>query len=131
MDRYFWAEAPPYPRERDPRADDPDYYYERGQGWIKRTEWTVDNEPSCSDWKLYGRFLKETTRELRTAIVRERAEYLAPDATGILRDKKLFFREGRSGAATEVIDEDYLSRYRDRARALAPPDLLAWLHNDG
>lgn len=73
MDWYPWAEAPPYPRERDSRADDPDYYYERGQGWIKRTVWTVDNEPSAlTDGNLYLRLLNETTPEQRAEIRQER-----------------------------------------------------------
>ena len=61
--------------------------------------------------------------------MRARAERLVPDASGILRDKKAFFRQGRSGAARELIGDKYLRRYRDRVRALAPLDLLAWLHN--
>lgn len=62
--------------------------------------------------------------------MRARAERLVPDASGVLRDKKAFFRQGRSGAARELTGDKYLSRYRDRVRALAPLDLLAWLHNN-
>jgi aryl sulfotransferase len=60
--------------------------------------------------------------------MRARAEQVAPDAVGIMRDRRAFFREGRAGGGAELLDGDQLARYRDRAAALAPPDLLAWLH---
>jgi hypothetical protein len=67
-------------------------------------------------------------RAAEFASMRERADRLAPDPAGILRDRNAFFRHGGSGAGREVLtDEDY-ARYLDRAAALAPPDLLAWLH---
>jgi hypothetical protein len=72
VDRWIWAEGPLYPPKRDPRADDPDYYYDYGKGWVKKTVWTVDNEPGCSDWEAYSRFLKEMTPEERSAIRTER-----------------------------------------------------------
>jgi len=62
--------------------------------------------------------------------MRARADRLVPDPSGILRDKKAFFRQGRSGAARGLLGDDYFSRYLDRASTLAPIDLLAWLHND-
>ena len=60
--------------------------------------------------------------------MRARAEQLAPDAMGTLKDRKQFFRRGSSGAARELLPADELARYDARAAALAPADLLAWLH---
>ena len=62
--------------------------------------------------------------------MRARADDLVPDATGVLKDRARFFRGGVSGAGREVLDRDQIARYRDRARELAPSDLLAWLHRD-
>jgi len=64
------------------------------------------------------------------ARMRARADWLAPDPSGILRDRTAFFRRGRSGAGRELLTADELARYRARAARLAPPDLLAWLHRD-
>ena len=60
--------------------------------------------------------------------MRARAEALLPDSNGILRDSAAFFRRGTSGAAGEVLTEGELARYDERARRLAPADLLGWLH---
>ncbi|WP_433688403.1 sulfotransferase domain-containing protein [Micromonospora carbonacea] len=63
--------------------------------------------------------------------MRERADLLVPDPAGVLRDRHAFFRRGRSGQGRELLDAATLARYRARSAALAPPDLLAWLHRDG
>ncbi|MEV4120564.1 sulfotransferase domain-containing protein [Micromonospora sp. NPDC049645] len=60
--------------------------------------------------------------------MRERADRLAPDTLGVLRDRQAFFRRGGSGQGRDLLDEAGLARYRARAAALAPPDLLTWLH---
>ncbi|TDC60578.1 sulfotransferase domain-containing protein [Micromonospora sp. KC207] len=60
--------------------------------------------------------------------MRERADLLVPDPAGVLRDRHAFFRRGRSGQGRELLDGATLARYRARTAALAPPDLLAWLH---
>jgi hypothetical protein len=57
-----------------------------------------------------------------------RAASLLPDRNGILKDPAVFFRRGTSGAAREVLTDGELARYDERARRLAPGDLLAWLH---
>ncbi len=62
------------------------------------------------------------------AAMRERAEVLVPDAGGVLKDRRAFFRQGRSGAGRTLLTADELDRYHRRAAELAPPDLLAWLH---
>ena len=60
--------------------------------------------------------------------MRSRAERLAPDAMGTLKDRKQFFRRGSSGAGRELLSADQLARYEVRSKELAPADLLAWLH---
>lgn len=60
--------------------------------------------------------------------MRARAEQLAPDAMGTLKDRARFFRRGSSGAGREVLPAEELARYNARAAELAPPDLLDWLH---
>ncbi|MFI1192391.1 sulfotransferase domain-containing protein [Micromonospora sp. NPDC020750] len=63
--------------------------------------------------------------------MRQRADRLVPDPAGVLKDRSAFFRRGRSGQGRELLDAATLARYRARTAALAPPDLLAWLHRDG
>lgn len=58
--------------------------------------------------------------------MRDRADDLAPDAGGILRDRRAFFREG--GSARAELPTDLVARYEARVTPLAPSDLLAWLH---
>ncbi|MGW3604305.1 sulfotransferase domain-containing protein [Micromonospora sp. NPDC005161] len=62
--------------------------------------------------------------------MRERADRLAPDTLGVLRDRRAFFRHGGSGQGRDLLDAPALARYRARTAALAPPDLLTWLHHD-
>jgi aryl sulfotransferase len=59
--------------------------------------------------------------------MRGQADQLIPDH-GILKSSAAFFRRGRSGAGREVLSDGELALYRARAAALAPPDLLSWLH---
>lgn len=60
--------------------------------------------------------------------MRARAEHLVPDPVGVLLRPVAFFREGTSGGTAAVLTPAQLRRYHQRAEALAPPDLLAWLH---
>jgi hypothetical protein len=60
--------------------------------------------------------------------MRAGAASLAPDTLGVLKDRSAFFRRGTSGAGRELLSADELSHYDDRAAAMAPPDMLAWLH---
>jgi len=62
--------------------------------------------------------------------MRARADLLAPDAGGVLKNRATFFRRGSSGAAREVLHDTDVERYRRRAAELAPPDLLHWLHHE-
>ena len=61
--------------------------------------------------------------------MRARAGSMLPDQNGVLKDPAAFFRRGTSGAAREVLSEPELARYEDRARRLAPAELLEWLHS--
>lgn len=60
--------------------------------------------------------------------MRARAGELVPDPVGVLRDRSRFFRIGVSGEGRALLTDDELARYDERVAALAPPDLLAWLH---
>ena len=62
--------------------------------------------------------------------MRARAGELVPDPVGIMKDRAVFFRQGRSGAGQALLDPEDLIRYDRRVAQLAPADLLAWLHRD-
>jgi len=62
--------------------------------------------------------------------MRQRAGELAPDSGGVLKDRRAFFRAGRSGAGREVLSAAELDSYHERTAQLAPPDLLTWLHRE-
>jgi aryl sulfotransferase len=62
--------------------------------------------------------------------MRARADLLAPDALGVLIDRSRFFRHGSSGDGVALLSADELEHYHRRAAALAPTDLLSWLHRD-
>ena len=62
--------------------------------------------------------------------MRARADRLAPDAAGILKDRARFFRRGSSGAGRELLTTAELDRYDERVAAMAAPDLLRWLHRN-
>lgn len=60
---------PPSP-QRDPREDDPEWYRDLRGEWVKRTAWSADVFPETSEEHL--RYLDETTKQQRDAIVAER-----------------------------------------------------------
>jgi len=64
------------------------------------------------------------------AQMRARADSIAPGPSGILNDPAAFFRRGSSGAGSETLTGVELDHYDRRASALAPRDLLEWLHRD-
>lgn len=70
----------------------------------------------------------ELVEAARFEQMRARADRLAPDTRGVLKDPTAFFRRGRSGAGREELGAAGIARYDARAAELAPPDLLAWLH---
>ena len=63
------------------------------------------------------------------ASMRERSALLIPGAPGVLKDPAAFFRRGSSGAGREVLTDEEIAEYEDRAAGLARHDLLAWLHH--
>jgi hypothetical protein len=60
--------------------------------------------------------------------MRTHAESLAPDPSGVLKDKSAFFRSGRTGSGIGMLDASDVAAYNERAAACAPADLLGWLH---
>jgi aryl sulfotransferase len=62
------------------------------------------------------------------AAMRDRATTLVPDTQRILKDPQAFFRQGRSGAGAELLTPGELASYHEHAGALAPADMLTWLH---
>jgi aryl sulfotransferase len=60
--------------------------------------------------------------------MRRRPSMTAPEAGGYL-DDAAFFKKARQGEWHEILaNEQDLRRYNDRADALAPAELLAWMH---
>jgi aryl sulfotransferase len=63
--------------------------------------------------------------------MRADADAVAPgDGLGVLQDPAAFFRRGASGEGRALLRRDEMVHYRERVAALAPGDLLAWLHRD-
>jgi aryl sulfotransferase len=62
------------------------------------------------------------------AAMRSRSAELAPDRLGVLRDPAAFFRSGRSGGGRALLSPAERAGYDARVAALAPPEVLAWLH---
>jgi aryl sulfotransferase len=60
--------------------------------------------------------------------MRHRADQLAPDHLGVLKDHHLFFRSGRSGEGTALLTPTELAAYQERVESLAPHEVLTWLH---
>jgi aryl sulfotransferase len=87
---------------------------------------------------LAGRLGIEVDERIWTELVcaatfdamRERSRTLAPGTLGVLKDPVAFFRRGTSGDGRALLTSDELARYHERVAALAPADLLAWLHHE-
>jgi hypothetical protein len=62
--------------------------------------------------------------------MRARASELAPDPQGVLKSPEAFFRRGRSGGGRTLLSDAERADYLAVTAALAPPDLLTWLHRD-
>ena len=61
--------------------------------------------------------------------MRARAALTAPDVqSGIWRDNERFFHRGTSGQWRDLLDDDGLERYRTRAKAIGPSDVIDWVH---
>jgi aryl sulfotransferase len=64
------------------------------------------------------------------AQMQARADALIPNTSDVLKNPAAFFRRGTSGAGVETLTASEVARYYQRAAALAPDDVLAWLHRD-
>ncbi|MET8230296.1 sulfotransferase domain-containing protein [Micromonospora sp. NPDC005298] len=134
-------------RETDPREELdslPGVLWHLGDAWARRHEPNVELvhfDDLLADLegemrRLAGRWGIEVPAgrwpELVEAAtfgrMRERADQLAPDSLGVLRDRRAFFRQGGSGQGRDLLDASALARYHSRTAALAPTDLLTWLH---
>ena len=62
------------------------------------------------------------------AQMRARADRLAPDPAGIMKDRNAFFRRGTPGAGRELLTPEEFAGYEQRAAELAPRDRLTWLN---
>jgi aryl sulfotransferase len=61
--------------------------------------------------------------------MRARADLTAPNAnTGHLHDNERFFHRGTSGQWRDLLKDDDLGRYRARAKAIGPSDVVDWVH---
>ena len=64
--------------------------------------------------------------------MRDRAAVSAPAGDlGVLKDPTAFFRRGVSGDGPALLGVNELAHYFDRVAAMAPADMLAWLHRNG
>ncbi len=70
----------------------------------------------------------DLVRAARFDSMKSRADELAPDHLGVLKDRGSFFRAGVSGAGRATASADQYNDYLRRAAGLAPSDLLEWLH---
>jgi aryl sulfotransferase len=69
------------------------------------------------------------TRAATFGRMRDRAQTLVPVPPGVSADAAAFFRRGSAGAGREMLSDGELAGYYARASALAPPDMLEWLHS--
>jgi hypothetical protein len=60
--------------------------------------------------------------------MKARADELAPDHLGVLKDRGSFFRAGVSGTGRAAVTAADFHDYLSRASELAPRDLIDWLH---
>jgi aryl sulfotransferase len=137
-----WIEATPDPR--DELDSLPGVLWHLSDAWARRHEPNVvlvHYEDLAHDLegemrRLARRLAIEVPDEVWPPLVaaasfdemRSRAEWLAPDAAGVLRDRSQFFRRGRSGDGWILLSPPERARYLARASELAPAPLLEWLH---
>jgi hypothetical protein len=137
-----WIEADPCPQ--DALDSLPGVCWHVADAWARRDAPNVvlvhyadlSNDLDGEMRRLAGRLRIEVPEAKWPALVeaadfsamRARADLLAPDAAGILKDRAGFFREGRSGAGAAVLAPADRERYEARTRSRVSPELWAWLH---
>jgi aryl sulfotransferase len=62
------------------------------------------------------------------ATMQSKASEIVPGAGGVLKDVGAFFRQGRSGGWRELMTDEQVRHYEQRAAQLAPPEVVAWLN---
>jgi aryl sulfotransferase len=62
------------------------------------------------------------------ATMQAKASEIVPGAGGVLKDVGAFFRQGRSGGWRELMTDEQVRHYEQRAAQLAPPEVVAWLN---
>jgi aryl sulfotransferase len=72
--------------------------------------------------------LRELSAAATFTSMKDRVDEIAPNADGVLKDNRAFFRRGRSGAGTEVLSKAELQQYYGRAASIAPQPVFEWLH---
>lgn len=116
-----------------------------GDAWQRRHEPNVVlvhyqdlvSDPAAGLRTLAGRLGIDVSDDLLPALaraaafdsMRARAAWHAPDHLGVLRDPQAFFRSGRSGEGSEVLERDDRRRYEVIMAGLAAPELCRWLHH--
>lgn len=56
------------------------------------------------------------------------ASFVPDEGIGLFKDADQFFRNGRSGQWTDILDVSDLHRYDARMAELAEPEVITWLH---
>ena len=88
----------------------------------------------CAGWPGWpgaavpGRAWPALVRAATFESMSDSADTLVPTA-GIFKSNAAFFRRGSPGAGREILSDAELAAYQARAAALAPRDMLAWLHS--
>lgn len=77
--------------------------------------------------KAYGVEWQLLVEAASFTAMRSRADHLAPDAGGVLRDPSAFFRRGLTGSGEAAVPSPVMDRYRERLSMSLPADLQAWL----
>ena len=104
--------------------------------WCTTPTWPATSRLRCAAWRLGSASTCPTQRwpglvaAAGFEAMRSRADRLAPDASGVLKDPARFFRRGSSGAGRELLSEDELARYKARVAGMAPGELVEWLHRE-
>jgi hypothetical protein len=70
----------------------------------------------------------ELVHAARFETMRARADELAPDHLGVLKDRQQFFRAGRSGSGHANVPAEEYDSYLARVITFGPLELVQWLH---